>query len=85
MSQQLSRKDSEYGVYAGGDFQDAKKIARIDLVLKFKLFPEKFRPMLELYREYLIKNRKAYFATLGSTEITKLGFLLGWKDDSVSF
>lgn len=85
MSQQLSRKDGEYGVYSGGDFQDVKKIAQIDLLIEAKMFPEKFIPFLKLYRSYLVKKRKAFFATLGSTEVTKLGFLLGYEDDTVSF
>lgn len=85
MSQQLSRKDSEYGEYAGGDFADVKKIAQIDLFIEQKLFPEKLIPILKLYRAYLVKKRKAYFATLGSTEVTKLGFLLGYENDRLSF
>lgn len=85
MSQQLARKDGEYGIYSGGEFEDAKHIAQIDLILKFNMIPDKFIPMLKMFRAYLLKRRKAYFSTIGSTEITKLGFLLGYDDDTVSF
>ena len=83
MSQQISKKDAEYGNYSGGNYDDVKKIAEIDLIIEFNLIPAKFRPLLELYRASLIKKRKAFFATLGSTEITKLGFLIGWEDDRI--
>jgi len=84
MSKQIvSTKDKEYAYYAGGNWEIAQKMAMIDTIKKAKLLPEKFLPILELYRMYLDQLRKAWFASVGSTEITKLGFLLGLEDDTV--
>ena len=83
MSQQIAKKDSEYSVYAGGDFQDVKKIAQIDLLLEAGIIPEKFKSIFKLYRDYLVKKRKAYFSTLDSDVITKLGFILGYENDTI--
>lgn len=77
MSQKLSAKDSEYVNYAGGSFELAKKIALIDLLKEYKILPESFTPIINFYRAYLIKQKKAFFATIGSKELTQLGLLLG--------
>jgi len=78
MSQQVvSQKDEEYAWYAGASLDDADKMAKIDTMLKFGLIPEGFVPFVKLVRAYLDQRRKAFFASVGSTEITKLGFLLG--------
>jgi hypothetical protein len=83
MSQQIAKKDGEYSIYAGGDFQDVKKIAQIDLLREAGIIPEKLWFVYKLYRDYFVKKRKAYFATLGSDVITKLGFILGYEDDTI--
>jgi hypothetical protein len=73
----VSRKDPEYAYYSGASFEIASKIAMIDTLLKNKLIPENFIVFVKLYRSYLDQQRKAFFASVGSTEITKLGFIQG--------
>lgn len=82
MSQKLSAKDPEYAEYSGGDFETAQKIALIDLIKEKKLLPDYYTPLLDLYRAHLVKQRKAFFATIGSKELTQLGFLLGVGDSN---
>lgn len=77
MSQKLSAKDPEYANYAGGSFEIANKIALIDLLKEFNMFPKSFIPIVDFYRAYLIKQKKAFFATTSSRELTQLGLLLG--------
>jgi len=85
MSKQIvSRKDSEYAYYVGGSFEVTKRMAIIDTMLKAGMIPEPMILLVKLYRSYLDQQRKAFFASVGSTEITKLGFLLGLSDDSIS-
>lgn len=73
----VSDKDKEYGFYAGASLEIADKMAMIDAIKKTNLLPKSFFPILELYRMFLDQKRKAFFASVGSTEITKLGFILG--------
>ena len=87
MSKQIvSTKDKEYGYYAGAIYNDAEIMAIIDWILKnetaFKLDKET-KDSLQLAYSFFNQLRKAYFATFGSTEITKLGFILGLEDDTV--
>jgi hypothetical protein len=78
MSQQIvSKKDPEYGWYAGASFEIADKMSLIDFVLKANFLPTSMIPILKLYRMRLDQQRKAFFASVGSTEVTKLGFILG--------
>jgi len=78
MSQQIvSQKDADYALYAGASLEDADKMSKIDTVLEFGLIPKPYVPVVKLYRAFLNRRRKAFFASVGSTEITKLGFLLG--------
>jgi hypothetical protein len=85
MSKQLvSTKDKEYGWYAGGSWEIAEKMAIVDTMLKNNLIPEKFKIFVLLYRSYLNQKRKAFFASVGSTEITKLGLMLGLDDNTVT-
>ena len=80
MSQQIvSQKDKEYAWYAGASLDDADKMAKIDTMLKHGLIPKDFIPFVKLYRSFLNQRRKAFFASVGCTEISKLGFLLGLK------
>jgi len=84
MSKQIvTNKDAEYGWYAGGSFEIESKAAKIDLLLKLNLIPEKYIPMVKLYRLHLDQQRKAFFASVGCTEISKLGFILGLADDRI--
>lgn len=77
MSAEISKKDRDYSQYAGGSLEISSKIALIDMALEEKIIPANLRPMVHLYRAYLVKQRKAFFASIGSTEITKLGFIQG--------
>jgi len=85
MSKQIvSNKDKEYAWYSGASFEIASKMAMIDTMLKNGLIPEKFVIFVKLYRSYLDQQRKAFFASVGSDVITKLGFILGLEEDSIS-
>lgn len=85
MSKQIvTTKDHEYAFYVGGSFEVTRKMAIIDTMLKNGLISESMVLFVKLYRSYLDQQRKAFFASVGSTEITKLGFLLGLSDDSIS-
>ena len=85
MSRQIvSTKDKEYAFYAGASFQIASKLATIDTMLKNGLLPKKIIAFVKLYRSFLDQQRKAFFSSIGCTEISKLGFLLGLEDDTIS-
>ena len=73
----VSKIDPDYAHYAGGSFEIGSKIATIDMMLENNLIPQNMRILIKIYREHLNKQRKAFFATIGSTEITKLGFIQG--------
>jgi len=79
MSQQISRKDKQYALYAGAYLDDAETMAKIDTILEFGLIPKEFVPVVEFLRAYLDRRRKAFFASVGCSEISKLGFMLGMK------
>jgi hypothetical protein len=84
MSQKIvSQKDADYALYAGASYDDADKMAKVDVMLEFGLIPEKYVPFVKLYRAFLNQRRKAFFASVGCTEISKLGFLLGIKDERI--
>ena len=84
MSQQVvSQKDADYALYAGASLEDADKMAKIDTLLEFGLIVKPYVPIVKLYRAFLNRRRKAFFASVGSTEITKLGFLLGLTTKSM--
>jgi len=85
MGERLGAKDKEYGWYAGGSFEISRKMAMVDTMLKHGLINAKLVPFVKLYRSYLDQQRKAFFTTMGSDVITQLGFLLGLRDDTISF
>jgi hypothetical protein len=76
-SQVVARKDKEYALYSGASFEIAMQMARIDAILKAHLLPAKYIPVVKLKRLLLDQQRKAFFASVGTSEISKLGFLLG--------
>lgn len=85
MSKQIvSLKDKDYAYYSGASFEIASTMAKIDTFLKYGLLPAKIIPLVKLYRAYLDQQRKAFFASVGCTEISKLGFLLGLENDTIS-
>jgi hypothetical protein len=83
MSQQIARKDASYSLYAGALFSDAETIALLQAVETEHLFPG-FENQVKFLKTFLNERRKAYFASAGSTEITKLGFILGDTSKVVS-
>lgn len=82
MSQNIAQRDNDYSVYSGADLQTADKIAKIQTVLKLKIFPKEINILLKIMLVYLDQRRKAYFASTCS-ELTKLGFILGYKYESI--
>lgn len=84
MGERLSVKDKEYAWYVGASFRTASKMAMVDTMLKHKLISPELIPFVKLYRSYLDQQRKAFFATIDSDVITKLGLLLGLRDDRIS-
>jgi len=69
--------DPEYRWYAGAPYAIARQIAVVDCMLKNKMIPKVIVPLAKLFRSYLDQQRKAYFASDGCSEITKLGFIEG--------
>lgn len=69
--------DPEYGYYAGASLEIAGKMAMLDTIVANQLIPDAMLPFVKLYRDLLNRQRKAFFASVGSTEITKLGFIKG--------
>lgn len=82
MSSQIVAKQEniDYSRYAGALYETALTMAKLDFAIKENLFPE-LKPLMELYLSYLDRRRKAEFASIGSTEVTKLGFILGVTHD----
>lgn len=84
MGERLGAKDKEYAWYAGGSFEIASRMAMVDTMLKNGLIPDGLIPLVKLYRSYLDQQRKAFLTSVGSDIITKLGVLLGLRDDRIS-
>lgn len=84
MSAQIVERDRDYGFYSGAEYGTAKSMATIDILLRNGLLSPKIVPLVKLLRGYLNQQRKAFFASVGSTEITKLGFILGVAEDAIS-
>ena len=85
MGERLGAKDHEYGDYAGASFELGEKMATVDTMLKNGLIPKDMVPLVKLYRSFLNQHRKAFFAGVGCDVITKLGMMLGVKDDTIRF
>jgi len=81
----IAAKDADYSSYSGASLDIASKMAAIDVFLSSGLIDPKIAPIVKLYRAYLNQQRKAFFASVGSTEVTKLGFILGLRTSSLSF
>lgn len=82
MSQQISKTDSSYGLYSGAMLEDAFTMSLLNVITNLKMFPG-FEDKITFLQAYLNERRKAFFAST-STEITKLGFILGWKGKNIS-
>lgn len=85
MGERLGKKDPEYTYYAGGNFATCSQIANIVTMLKAGLLPPSVIPLVKLYLTHLIQQRKAFFVTVDSDVVTKLGVLLGMKDDTIRY
>lgn len=90
MSKQIvTQRDAEYAYYAGASLEIANQMADIDFYLKLGLFPKPMETILKVFRSNLNQKRKAFFASVGCTEISKLGFILGnihgRKDAGIGF
>ena len=83
MSQKVSEKDQDYAKYAGANVEEAYTMALLDHALTTGMFSEHTAQIIKKYRLLLDKQRKAYFAAV-SSEITKLGFILGTVSNSES-
>lgn len=77
MAAEISKVDPDYSQYSGGSLEVSSKIALIDVVKEENVLPAALMPLLDLYRAYLIKQRKAFFASVGCDVVTKLGFIQG--------
>lgn len=77
MSAEISKVDSDYAQYAGGSWEISSIIALIDATKESRALPAALNPLMDLYRVYLQKQRKAFFASVGCDVITKLGFIQG--------
>jgi hypothetical protein len=77
LGSKLSHQDKEYANYAGGSYETASQIAFIDLLSENHILPERIAPYMMFYRDYLIKQRKAFFMTIGSDILTQLAALVG--------
>lgn len=83
MSAQIVMKEPEYGYYAGAEYNTARTMAMIDAFIKAGILPENLRIFAKLLRLFYDQQRKAFFASVGSTEITKLGFIQGIVDERI--
>ena len=84
MSAQIVEKDKDYGLYAGASFETAQSMAALDVFMDVGILPERMRPLMKLLRVFLDRERKAFFASVGCTEISKLGFILGVVEKRLS-
>lgn len=76
MSQRIAKKDKDWKEYAGGNLIINDKISKLITLKKAGLIPPKLNDLVDLALTYLEQQRKAHFGAT-STELTKLGFILG--------
>jgi len=79
MATQIVEKEGneDYGRYAGALYDTASEMAFIDFLQRQNVIPKVFIKLLELNLAYLSQQRIAEFCTVGTTEVSKLGFILG--------
>lgn len=75
MSQKIVKKDEDYGFYSGADLETAIKISKLKTLIKAGYLPSD-NEMVTFMLLYLEQRRKAFMGSM-STELTKLGFILG--------
>lgn len=76
MAQSIAKKDGGYALYAGANPESAFLMCLIDWAKEESLFSEASLPTIDSFRSLLEFQRKAFIATV-SSEVTKLGFILG--------
>ena len=76
MSQKIVKKDKDYGEYAGGSLMINERRAKLLTLKKAGLIPKRLEKLIDFYLIYLDQQRKAFLGSV-STELTKLGFILG--------
>ncbi len=84
MAAQIVKKDRDYSEYAGADPETAQALVFIKFCKDQKVLPPFFNDMLNLMRALFQQKRKAFFASAGSTELTKLGFIQGEPQEYLS-
>lgn len=77
MAQSIAAKDHDYGLYAGAALEDAQTMALIDWAIAHNVFSADTVELMTTFRSFLNYQRKAFLATI-SSEVTKLGFILGY-------
>lgn len=74
-AEQIGKMDSDYRDYAGASEADARKLAKIDVLLKILPKKNPLKALLKFKRMALIQQKKAYFASVNTGEISHLGFI----------
>jgi len=83
-AEQIVNKDSDFQDYAGASFDGAKKMAALDVFLRYLAPNPKICILLKLYRLYLIQMKKAYFSSVIANQWTMLAFLRGKTKHGIS-
>lgn len=74
-AEQIAKADPDYRDYAGASENDGRKLAKIDVLLKILPKENPLSILLKFKRMALIQQKKAYFATANTGEVSHLGFL----------
>lgn len=83
LSQRLVKDKPEFALYTGASAEISSLIALINTMIKTKRISDpKTIETLEFFKEYLVEQNKALFASIVS-ELSKLSFYYGLKDDSI--
>lgn len=80
----VSEKDQDFGYYTGASLEISSTMAIIDFMLRNDLLRGSLKLLAKLYRDFLNQQRKAFFSST-SSEISKLGFMLGVRDDTIRY
>jgi len=83
-AEQIVNKDSDFQDYAGASFDGAKKLASLDVFLRYLIPDPNISTLLKLYRVYLIQQKKAYFSSVIANQWTMLAFLRGKTKHGIS-
>lgn len=78
-AEQIVSKDKDYQDYAGAPYEIGVRLAKIDIALKYLVPEGKLKTLLQLYRAYLIQQKKAWFSGILANQITMLAFIKGGR------